>query len=162
MHNQKILIRDANVSDVSTIMELLKLKAEFDGCPDFLKATPKKLEETLFCEKPLAFVLLAELDKNVIGFATYHQIYSTFLAQPGIWLDDLYIKAEYRNRGIGEALIKRLCEMTQKIGGARIDWTVAVNNAPAIQFYQKMGAQIIQRVRLCRLDRKAISQRTSA
>jgi ribosomal protein S18 acetylase RimI-like enzyme len=159
MHNQQFLIRDANVRDVSTIMELLKLKAKFDGCPDFLKATPKKLEETLFCEKPLAFVLLAELDKNAIGFATYHQIYSTFLAQPGIWLDDLYIKAEYRNRGIGEALIKRLCEMTQKIGGGRIDWTVAVNNTPAIQFYEKMGAQIIQRVRLCRLDREAIARR---
>ncbi|NMG08121.1 GNAT family N-acetyltransferase [Brasilonema sp. UFV-L1] len=159
MHNQQFLIRDANVSDVSTIMELIKLKAEFDGCLDFVEATPKKLEDTLFCENPLAFVLLAEIDKNPIGFATYHQIYSTFLAQPGIWLDDLYIKAEYRKHGIGEALIKHLCEMTQKIGGGRIDWIVATHNAPAIQFYEKMGAQIIQRVRLCRLDKEAICRK---
>lgn len=162
MHNQQFLIRDANVSDVSIIMELLKLKAEFDGCLDFVEATPKKLEQTLFCEKPLAFVFLVEIDENPIGFATYHQIYSTFLAQPAIWLDDLYIKAEYRRLGIGEALIKYLCQMTQKIGGARIDWIVATHNAPAIQFYEKMGAQIIQRVRLCRLDREVISQRLDA
>ncbi|NJM69299.1 MAG: GNAT family N-acetyltransferase [Scytonema sp. RU_4_4] len=156
MHNQNLLIRDAKVGDISIIMELIKLKAEFDGCLDFVEATPKKLEETLFCEKPLAFVLLAELDKNPIGFATYHQIYSTFLAQPGIWLDDLYIKAEYRRLGIGEALTKSLCQMTQKIGGGRIDWTVATHNAPAIQFYEKIGAKIIQKVRLCRLNREAI------
>lgn len=159
MHSQNFLIRDTNVSDISTIMELIRLKAEFDGFLDFLEATPKKLEDTLFCEKPLAFVLLVEIDKNPIGFATYHQIYSTFLAQPGIWLDDLYIKPEYRRLGVGEALIKRFCEMTQKIGGGRIDWTVATHNAPAIQFYEKMGAQIIQRVRLCRLDREAIARR---
>ena len=133
MINKDFLIRDANSSDISTLMELIWLKAEFDGCLDFLEATPKKLEETLFCENPLAFVLLAEINENTIGFA-YHQIYSTFLAQPGIWLDDLYIKADYRRLGAGEALIKRLCQITEKIGGGRIDWIVAVNNAPAIEF----------------------------
>ncbi|MGH7998517.1 MAG: GNAT family N-acetyltransferase, partial [Brasilonema sp.] len=75
-----------------------------------------------------------------------------------IWLDDLYIKAEYRRFGVGEALIKHLCQMTQKIGGWRIDWIVATHNAPAIQFYEKMGAQIIQRVKLCRLDSCAIAR----
>ncbi|KAB8319707.1 GNAT family N-acetyltransferase [Tolypothrix campylonemoides VB511288] len=155
MHNKQFLIRDANSSDISTLMELIRLKAEFDGCLDFLEATPKKLEDTLFCENPLAFVLLAEINGNPIGFATYHRIYSTFLAQPGIWLDDLYIKAEYRRLGIGEALIKRLCQITQKIEGGRIDWIVAVNNTPAIEFYEKMGAKIMQQVRLCRLEREA-------
>ncbi|ARV60911.1 GNAT family N-acetyltransferase [Nostocales cyanobacterium HT-58-2] len=157
MNNQKFFIRYANVSDISTIMELIQLKAEFDGCPNLVEATPKKLEDTLFCENPLAFVLLAEMKGNIIGFATYHQIYSTFLAQPGIWLDDLYIKAEYRRLGVGEALIKYLCQITQKIEGKRIDWIVKVNNAPAIKFYEKMGAKIIQQVRLCRLDREGIT-----
>ncbi|BAY43665.1 GCN5-related N-acetyltransferase [Scytonema sp. HK-05] len=161
MNHKQFLIRDANSSDISTFMELIRLKAEFDGCLDFLEATPKKLEDTLFCENPLAFVLLAEIDGNPIGFATYHRIYSTFLAQPGIWLDDLYIKAEYRRLGIGEALIKRLCQITQKIEGGRIDWIVAVNNTPAIQFYEKMGAKIIQKSRFCRLDREEIKQKTA-
>lgn len=158
MNHKQFFIRDANSSDISTLMELIQLKAEFDGCLDFLEATPKKLEDSLFCENPLAFVLLAEIDGNAIGFATYHWIYSTFLAQPGIWLDDLYIKAEYRRLGIGEALIKRLCQITQKIEGGRIDWIVAVNNTPAMEFYEKMGAKIMQQVRLCRLEREAIAQ----
>ncbi|WP_414583796.1 N-acetyltransferase family protein [Scytonema sp. PCC 10023] len=162
MDNKQFLIRDANPNDISTLMELIRLMAEFEGCLDFLEATPKKLEDTLFCENPLAFVLLAEMNGNAIGFATYHRIYSTFLAQPGIWLDDLYIKAEYRRLGVGEALIKRLCQITQKIEGGRIDWIVAVNNTPAIKFYEKMGAKIIQQVRLCRLDREAIAQGTAS
>ncbi len=158
MNNRQLLIRQALPSDISTIMELIRLKAEFDGCLEVVEATPLKLEDTLFCENPLAFVLLAEIDGNSIGFATYHRIYSTFLAQPGIWLDDLYIKAEHRNRGAGEALINHLCQIAQKIGGGRIDWTVAANNAPAINFYEKMGAKIMQKIRLCRLDREAIAR----
>lgn len=160
MNNSQLLIRQANQSDIPTIMELIRLKAEFDGCPETVEATPQKLEDTLFSEHPLAFVLLAEIDGSPIGFATYHRIYSTFLSQPGLWLDDLYIKAEYRNRGTGKALIGYLCQITQKIGGGRIDWTVAVNNPQAIKFYEKMGARLMQKVRLCRLDREAIAQHT--
>lgn len=161
MNDKQFLIRYANPSDISTIMELIWLKAEFDGCRHLVEATPEKIEETLFCENPLAFVLLAEIDGSPIGFATYHRIYSTFLAQPGIWLDDLYIKAEYRNGGVGEALINYLCQITKKIGGKRIDWIVAVNNTPAIKFYEKMGAKILHDTRFFRLDKEAIGTRAS-
>lgn len=158
MNNKHLLIRQANLSDIPTIVELLRLKAEFDGCPESIEATPFKLENTLFCENPLAFVLLAEIDGNPIGFATYHRIYSTFQAQPGIWLDDLYIKAEYRGHGAGEALIIRLCQIAQEIGAFRIDWTVATDNARAIKFYERMGAKIREKVRLCRLEPEAIAR----
>ena len=154
----QLTIRDAKQSDIPTLMELIYLKAEFDGCPESVEATPKKLEDTLCSEKPLAFVLLAELSGQPVGFASYHRIYSTFLAQPGIWLDDLYVKAEYRNNSVGEALIKRLCQIAQEIGGKRIDWTVAVTNSRAIKFYERMGAKIRPSVRLCRLDSEAIAQ----
>ena len=138
-------------------MELIRLKAEFDGCPESVQATPEKLENDFFGQKPLAFVLLAEIDQNPVGFATYHFTYSSFLAKPGIWLDDLYIKAEHRSNGIGEKLIQHLCEIAQLKGCGRIDWTVAANNERGIKFYHKIGAKIIQKVRLCRLDSKAIS-----
>lgn len=157
---KQFTIRDAKQSDIFTLMELIHLKAEFDGCPESVEATPKKLENTLFGKKPFAFVLLAELNGRPIGFASYHCIYSTFLAQPGIWLDDLYIKAEYRNNSVGEALIKHLCQIAQHIGGKRIDWTVAVANPRAIKFYERMGAKIKQSVRLCRLDSEAIASHT--
>ncbi|GAB1537561.1 GNAT family N-acetyltransferase [Scytonema sp. NUACC21] len=156
MNEEKLVIRHAKKDDLSTIMELILLKAEFDGCLDSLEATPQKLEDTIFCQKPLAFILLAEIDENVIGFASYHQIYSTFLAKPGIWLDDLYIKTEYRNCGVGTALINHLCRINENLGGARIDWIVRENNEPAVNFYKKMGAKIIQQVRLCRLEREEI------
>jgi len=152
MQINQVLIRHANPNDIYNIMELIQLKAEFDGCVEFVEATPNKIENTLFCDNPLAFVLLAEINKEQIGFATYHWIYSTFLAQPGIWLDDLYIKGEYRSNGIGEMLIKNLYQIAQSKGCGRIDWTVAATNAPAIKFYERMGARIQQNVRLCRLN----------
>ncbi|MBD2516642.1 GNAT family N-acetyltransferase [Nostoc sp. FACHB-973] len=156
MAGTNILIRYANQQDIPAIMELIYLKAEFDGCPESVEATPQKLEVDLFGEKPLAFVLLAEVDGDAIGLATYHFIYSTFLAKPGIWLDDLYVKAEHRNHKIGEALILRLRQIGQEKGCGRIDWTVAVSNERGIKFYQRIGAKIIKKVRLCRLDSQAI------
>jgi ribosomal protein S18 acetylase RimI-like enzyme len=147
-----ILIRNANQKDIPAIIELIYLKAEFDGCPESVKATPQKLEIDLFGEKPLAFVLLAEIDSDIIGLATYHFIYSTFLAKPGIWLDDLYVKAEYRNNKFGEALMLHLRQIGQEKGCGRIDWTVAVSNERGIKFYERIGANIINKVRLCRLN----------
>lgn len=158
MIDRNISIRDANKRDIPAIMELIYLKAEFDGCPESVEATPKKLEMDLFGDKPLAFVLLAEVDKNPIGLATYHFIYSTFLAKPGIWLDDLYVKAEYRGYRVGEALMLHLRQIGQEKGCGRIDWTVAVSNERGIKFYQRIGANIINKVKLCRLDSQAISE----
>lgn len=157
MNNTNLLIRNANQQDISLIMELLSLKAQFDGSRESLKATPQQLELDLFGEKPLAFVLLAEVDGNAIGFATYHFNYSTFLAKPGIWLDDLYIKAEYRSLLIGEKLMLRLRQIAQEKGCGRIDWTVAIHNEGGIKFYQRIGAKIIDKARLCRLDSQAIA-----
>jgi GNAT superfamily N-acetyltransferase len=152
MLDTEIVIRDAVPSDIKTIMELLYLKAEFDGCPEYLKATSEQLKKDLFCPVPLTSILLAEVGGIPVGFASYHRIYSTFLAKPGIWLDDLYLKEEYRGQKIGKALMTRLCQIAEKTGCARIDWTVNINNSHGIQFYEKMGANIIEKVRLCRLE----------
>jgi ribosomal protein S18 acetylase RimI-like enzyme len=156
--NSIISIRDAQQRDIPTIMELIDLKAKFDGYPESVEATPQKLEIDIFGEKPLAFVLLAEVDGDAIGLATYHFIYSTFLAKPGIWLDDLYVKSEHRNYRVGQALMQRLREIGQEKGCGRIDWTVAVSNERGIKFYERIGAKIINKVKLCRLDGQALSQ----
>jgi ribosomal protein S18 acetylase RimI-like enzyme len=158
MNEQKVLIRHATKDDISTVMEFILLKSEFDGYLDSLEVTPQKLEETIFCQNPLASILLAEIEEMAVGFASYHRIYSTFLAKPGIWLDDLYIKAEYRHSGVGTALINHLCRINENIGGVRIDWIVRVDNFPAVKFYEKMGAKILQQVRLCRLERESMRQ----
>ena len=151
MNNQKISIRETTKTDISIILELIYLKAQFDGCPEAVEATHQKLEETLFCDRPSSFILFAQIEDEIAGFASYHYTYSTFLAQSGIWLDDLYLKSEYRGFGIGKALIERLCQIAKDKKCSRIDWTVAVNNSRGINFYEKMGAKISQKVRLCRL-----------
>ncbi|MBW4454897.1 MAG: GNAT family N-acetyltransferase [Nostoc indistinguendum CM1-VF10] len=158
MNSRNISIREANQRDIPAIMELIHLKAEFDGCPKSVEATSQKLEIDLFGEKPLAFVLLAEVDRDAIGLATYHFTYSTFLAKPGIWLDDLYIKAEHRSHRVGQALMLRLRQIGQKKGCGRIDWTVAVSNERGIKFYERIGAKIINKVKLCRLDGQELSK----
>lgn len=152
MVDTEIVIRDAVPSDMETIMELIHLKAEFDGCPESVKATTEQLSQDLFCPTPLTSILLAEVGGKPVGFASHHRIYSTFLAKPGIWLDDLYLKAEYRDQKIGKALMTRLCQIAEETGCCRINWTVNVNSSSGIQFDEKMGANIIENVRLCPLD----------
>jgi GNAT superfamily N-acetyltransferase len=161
MSDINISIRDAQKQDISTIMKMIHLKAQFDGCPDSVEANSEKLEADLFGEKPVAFVLLAETDGKPVGFATYHFNYSTFLAKPGIWLDDLYVIAEYRSQKVGQLLIEKLCNIAHQKGCGRIDWTVAITNERGIKFYEKMGAKIIQRARLCRLDSSTIASHSS-
>ncbi len=156
MSSKNISIREGNQRDIAAIMELIYLKAEFDGCPESVEATPQKLEIDLFGEKPLAFIILAEVDGDIIGLATYHFIYSTFLAKPGIWLDDLYVKAEYRNHQVGQALMLSLCQIGKEKGCGRIDWTVAVTNKRGIKFYERIGAKINNKIKLCRLDSQAL------
>ncbi|MEL7224099.1 MAG: GNAT family N-acetyltransferase [Cyanobacteria bacterium P01_D01_bin.36] len=91
-----------------------------------------------------------------IGFASYHFTYSTFLARPGLWLDDLFIQPEYRNQAIGTRLIQSLCKIAQQHNCGRIDWTVDVENTAGIRFYRRMGGQLQTQVHLCRLDRPSI------
>jgi ribosomal protein S18 acetylase RimI-like enzyme len=151
-------IRKAKLEDIPHILHLLSLKAEFDGCPEALTATAEQLEQDLFETAPLAAVLLAEVGREIVGFAAYYPIYSTFLARPGLWLDDLFIQSEFRGQKIGQALMARLCKIAQELGCARIDWTVATNNYLGIHFYEKIGAIVQQEVRTCRLNRAAIAQ----
>jgi len=152
-------IRLATAQDLPDVMTLLRLKAEFDGCPEALLATPEKLESTLFGPSPMAYILLVNVDSapSPIALASYHFTYSTFLAQPSIWLDDLFVTAGYRNQSIGAKLIQYLCQIAQKQGCGRIDWTVDVDNAAGIRFYRRMGGKLKTQVHLCRLDARAIA-----
>lgn len=153
-----VKIRAATFADLSTLMELIHLKAQFDGCPAAVTATRDRLQHGLFSDLPLCSVLLAEVDGQVVGFASYYAIYSTFLAKPGIWLEDLFVKAPYRHQRIGQTLMMHLCQIAQSNGCERVDWTVAVQNTSGQRFYQRIGATISDRVKLCRLNGEAIAR----
>ena len=151
-----IKIRFANINDIPLILAFIQQKAEFDRYPASVEATAEKLKQTLFCEPPLANVLFAEVESTTVGFATFFQTYSTFLARPGIWLDDLYVKPHIRGKGVGAALMNRLFAIAKERDCGRIEWTVAPDNIQGIRFYKKQGAQIRNEVRLCRLEYEEI------
>ena len=106
-----------------------------------MRADEDSLRATLFGPRPAAQVLLAELDGVVVGFALYFANYSTFLAQPGLWLEDLYVQAEHRGRGIGGMLFQAVAEQARAANCGRMEWSVLDWNSPAIAFYKRMGAR---------------------
>ncbi|MGB7084820.1 MAG: GNAT family N-acetyltransferase [Phormidesmis sp.] len=158
-------IRPATSDDLPSLLSLIHLKADFDGCPSEVTATAEKLSQTLFTSPPMAHILLAEMSEETnsspTGFASYHFTYSTFRAQPSIWLDDLFVKKEHRNQALGTRFIQQLCQIAHQQGCGRIDWTVDVENQAGIRFYQRIGGQLQTHVHLCRLSQAAIAQHVS-
>lgn len=153
-----ISTRFARVEDLATILELIHLKAAFDGFPDSVTATVEGLREGLFSGNPEAQILFAELEGKVVGMASFHSHYSTFIAKPGIWLDDLFIREEERGKGAGEALMIRLAQICLDLGGSRIEWSTAARNALGIKFYERIGSVVLQGSRLTRLSGEALER----
>ena len=138
------------------------MKAEFDGCPNSVLATTTTLQRGLFSDSPQAQVLLAELDGAVIGMASFHSHFSTFIAKPGIWLDDLFVRDEHRGKGVGEALMIRLAQICLDSGGGRIEWSTAARNLLGIKFYERIGSVVLQGSRLTRLNEDALRRLATA
>ncbi len=151
MNSLNIRIRTATVDDLELVFSFLSQKAAFDGCLDALEATLEKLKQTLFGEMPLARVLLAEVDGTSVGFALFFYTYSSFLAKPCLWLDDLFVQPHRRGQGVGTALLRHLATIAAGNDCGRIEWTVNTDNWRGVEFYQKQGAQILERIKLCRV-----------
>ena len=156
-----MLVRNIEEKDLKDILSLIQAKAEFDGCLDSLKLDVKELREAFLSKSPKARAIVVEINGEVIGIATYYGIYSTFIAKPGIWLDDLFVYKEHRKSGAGKLLIKKLCQIALSEGCGRIDWIVARDNDNGRGFYESIGAHIFEEVRHARLDEKVISKLAS-
>jgi GNAT superfamily N-acetyltransferase len=152
MTDLDIDIRAATLSDLDLLLSFIAQKAEFDGQHCKLQATPENLHQTLFTDFPLAQALFAEINKVVIGFALFYFTYSSFLAKPSLWIDDLFVQPHMRNQGIGTALMQEIFQVAHAKNCGRIEWTVAAQNVNAIAFYQKHQAQILERIRVCRVE----------
>ncbi|GIW08700.1 MAG: N-acetyltransferase [Dehalococcoidia bacterium] len=131
-------IRPATPADVPAIARLIRGLAEYERLP----AAPDeaRLHEHLFGPRPYAEVLVADTAGRVVGFALFFSSYSTFLTRPGIYLEDLFVEPEHRGRGIGKALLARLARIAVERDCARLEWSVLNWNAPAIRFYDSLGA----------------------
>jgi GNAT superfamily N-acetyltransferase len=141
-HSSVVTLRAANAADVPVILELIQGLAEYERLADACVATEARLRQTLFSAQPSAEVVLAELpDAGVVGFALFCSNYSTFLAQPGIWLEDLFVKPAHRGHGIGKTLLQHLAALAVQRDCGRVEWAVLDWNAPSIGFYESLGAR---------------------
>jgi len=136
----EIRIVEATAADVPVILELIRGLAEYEKLSDQVTATEEKLRMTLFGQHPAAEVLLGRVGDECAGFALFFQNYSTFLAKPGIFLEDLFVKPEFRGRGVGRALLTRVGKIAKERDCGRFEWEVLDWNTSAIGFYKSLGA----------------------
>lgn len=133
-------IRSAEATDLPLILELIQQLAEYEKLRHECVATEEGLRASLFGPIPAAEVLIAEFGGKPAGFALYFHNYSTFLAQRGLWLEDLFVRPEYRGAGIGRALLARLAMLALQRNCGRLEWNVLDWNVSAIGFYRSLGA----------------------
>lgn len=134
-------LRTAQPSDVPLILMLIKELAEFEHLSHEVTATEDALQRHLFGPRPYAEVLLAFVADQPAGFALYFHNYSTFLSKPGIYLEDLYVRDQFRGNGTGTALLMAVGRVAAEHGCGRYEWSVLNWNKRAIDFYEKMGAK---------------------
>ncbi|QGX41121.1 GNAT family N-acetyltransferase [Permianibacter aggregans] len=138
-----LTIRAATAADVPQIQRFIEALADYEKLSHEVQATEEKLNATLFGDKPAAEVLIAEWQNKPAGFALFFHNYSTFLAKPGIYLEDLFVYPEFRGKGIGKALLIELARRCVENGFGRLEWSVLDWNTPAIDFYRSLGAKLM-------------------
>jgi len=156
--NPAIRIRDVERSDVEQIFTWIVELAEYERSREAVRGTPELLDRALFGSRPSAEAVVAELDSERAGFALFHGTFSTWECRPGLWLEDLYVPPERRRAGIGGALIAHLAAIALRRGHARLEWAALDWNAPALEFYDKLGATRLPDWRLHRLDGSALAR----
>ncbi len=157
----KIIIRPGTAADVRLIAEFIRSLAEYEKLEHEVTFSEDLLRRTLFGNKRHAEVLLGFLDDKPAGFAVYYFTYSTFLAKPGLYLEDLFVKPQLRGKGVGKALFNRLLKRAREEACGRFEWSVLDWNSPAIEFYQKLGANPQKEWVRYRLDENQIQQLTA-
>ena len=122
------------------ILRFIEKLAEYEKLSHEVVATETALRKYLFGARPMAEVILAYWGGEAVGFALFFYNFSTFLARPGIYLEDLFVDVEHRGKGIGKALLTRLAQIARERGCGRLEWSVLDWNEPSIQFYRGLGA----------------------
>lgn len=151
-----LTIRSATPADVPLVVSLIEGLAEYEKLRHECVATEEALHDHLFGKRRFAEVLIAEWMGVPAGFALFFHNYSTFLTKPGIYLEDLYVKPELRANGIGKALLARLAALAVERGCGRLEWSVLKWNAPAIGFYERLGAVPMSEWQVYRLTGEAL------
>jgi GNAT superfamily N-acetyltransferase len=149
VNNVEVDVRAAAPGDVPLLLSFIRAMAAFEKLS--VSATETSLEDALFGEAPAAHALLAFVDGEPIGYAIYFFSFSSMMGRRALWLDDLFIDPAFRGRGIGKALMAYLAGIAVQNRCARFEWIVLDWNAPAIEFYRRLGAEVLPDWRICRV-----------
>jgi len=153
-------LRPAAPTDLQAIVALIRELAAYEKLEHLVVVTPESLHPHLFGPKPAAEAMVAEVvvdgQPRVVGFALFFTNFSTFLGQPGLYLEDLYVQPAYRGLGLGQMLLEELGAMAIERGCGRFEWSVLDWNESAIRFYERMGATVLPDWRICRLAGEAL------
>ena len=138
------------------MLQLIQDLATYEKAPEQVEASEEDLLNTIFASDPRVFCDLVEVDGQIAGMAIWFLNYSTWQARHGIYLEDLFIKPEYRGRGYGKALLKHLAKICDEKGYGRLQWWVLDWNSPAIEFYKSLGAEAMDEWTVYRTSGKAL------
>jgi GNAT superfamily N-acetyltransferase len=145
-------LRPAELRDVPVLVALIAELAAYEQLSHLVETTEAALALHLFGERPVAESWVAEVGGQVVGFALFFTNFSTFRCLPGLYLEDLYVQPAHRGTGLGKALLRQVGRLAAERGCGRFEWSVLDWNAPAIAFYQKMGAAVKPDWRICRVS----------
>jgi GNAT superfamily N-acetyltransferase len=137
-------IRKASPDDIPLILQFIRELAEYEKAPEQAVATAEDIRRDGFTPNPKFRVLIAEWEGEAAGFALFFYHYSTWVGQPTLFLEDLFVRPRFRGRGIGKALLLRLARMAVEEGCGRFEWQVLDWNTPAIEFYRSLGAKVMR------------------
>ena len=151
-----MIIRPAKSEEVGEVLQLIQDLATYENAPEQVEASEEDLLNTIFASDPRVFCDLVEVDGQIAGMAIWFLNYSTWQAKHGIYLEDLFIKPEYRGRGYGKALLKHLAKICDEKGYGRLQWWVLDWNSPAIEFYKSLGAEAMDEWTVYRTSGKAL------
>ena len=154
----KILIRNATSNDLNMLIEFIHDIAEFEELAHEVSFTKDELMESMFGNDRTAEAIIAENEGVAVGFAVYFQNFSTFKGKPGLYLEDLFVKPDWRKHGIGRALLVRLAQIAVERGCPRFEWVALDWNQNAIDFYEKLGAKQLNDWRIFRMEGESIAQ----
>lgn len=154
----ELMLRQAELADVPVLFQLIQALAEYEKLSHAVTGNADALKDHLFGSRPYAEAILAEYAGQAVGFALFFTNYSTFLTQPGIYLEDLFVLPQYRRQGFGKAVLSYLAQLAIDRHCGRLEWSVLDWNEPAIAFYRRMGASILEDWRICRVTSESLTQ----
>ena len=143
-------VRPGTPRDIPLILTFIRALAAFEKLT--VSATEESLRAALFADQPAARTLLVFIDGKPVGYAIYFFTFTSFMGKRGLWLEDLFIDAPFRGKGIGQALMAYLADIAVRNECGRFEWSVLDWNAPAIEFYKRLGAKVLTDWRICRVD----------